>query len=380
MSGQSIMFIAGEASGDILAMELCEAMRAEKGDLDAFGAGGPLMKKAGIDVAIDLTEHAVVGIWEAICNYGKFKRFFDELLDLAMEKQPNAIICIDNPGFNLRFVRAIRERSLKTDWRPKIIYYNSPQLWAWHESRVHQIRRDVDLLLSIFPFEKEWYAKRAPGFPVEFVGHPICDRYPDLDCEKSCSIGSPPKLLLLPGSRAKEVSRHLGVMVDAAKKIDATPAIVLPNDSLVEQAKLLVPEVSGWDIRVGRLHETLADTDVAIASSGTVTLECAWFKVPTVVLYKTSWITYLLGKLFLKVKHIAMPNLLANREVFPEFIQREANAQNLAREANIFINDSGKREQTLADLDVIAGSLGGKGAANRAAKVVWKLMDQSIQV
>ena len=170
------------------------------------------------------------------------------------------------------------------------------------------------------------------------------------------------------------------MMVDAAKKIDATPAIVLPNDSLVEQAKLFVPEVSDWDIRVGRLHETLADTDVAIASSGTVTLECAWFRVPTVVLYKTSWITYLLGKLFLKVKHIAMPNLLANREVFPEFIQREANAQNLAREANIFINDSGKREQTLADLDVIAGSLGGKGAANRAAKVVWKLMDQSIQV
>ena len=125
MSGQSIMFIAGEASGDILAMELCEAMRAEKGDLDAFGAGGPLMKKAGIDVAIDLTEHAVVGIWEAICNYGKFKRFFDELLDLAMEKQPNAIICIDNPGFNLRFVRAIRERALRVDWRPKIIYYIS---------------------------------------------------------------------------------------------------------------------------------------------------------------------------------------------------------------------------------------------------------------
>ena len=240
--------------------------------------------------------------------------------------------------------------------------------------------RDVDLLLSIFPFEKEWYAKRAPGFPVEFVGHPICDRYPDLDFKDSGKMGSPPRLLLLPGSRAKEVSRHLGVMVDAAKEIDATPLIVLPNDSLVAQAKLQVPEVSDWDIRVGGLHEILPDTDVAIASSGTVTLECAWFKVPAVVLYKTSWITYLFGKLFLKVKHIAMPNLLASREVFPEFIQREANAQNLAREARKFINGSGKRKQTLVDLEEIAASLGGKGAANRASKAIWRLMDGTIQV
>ena len=380
MSKPLIMLMAGEASGDTLAMELFEAMRAEKGNLEVFGAGGSQMKKAGVDVAIDLTEHAVVGIWEAISNYGKFKRFFNKLLDLAMERRPDAIICIDNPGFNLRFVRAIRERALRADWRPKIIYYISPQLWAWHESRVHQIARDVDLLLSIFPFEKEWYAKRAPGFPVEFVGHPICDRYPDLDFKESGKIGSPPRLLLLPGSRVIEVSRHLGVMVDAAKGIDATPLIVLPNDSLVAQAKLQVPEVSDWDIRVGGLHEILPDTDVAIASSGTVTLECAWFKVPTVVLYKTSWITYLLGKIFLKVKHIAMPNLLASREVFPEFIQREANAKNLAREAKIFIDGSDKREQTLVGLEEIAASLGGKGAASRASKAVWRLMDGPIQI
>ena len=122
MSKPRIMLMAGEASGDTLAMELLEAMRAEKGDLEAFGAGGAQMKKAGVDVAIDLTEHAVVGIWEAIRNYGKFKRFFNKLLELAMERQPDAIISIDNPGFNLRFISAIRERSSKIDWRPKIFY------------------------------------------------------------------------------------------------------------------------------------------------------------------------------------------------------------------------------------------------------------------
>jgi len=235
-------------------------------------------------------------------------------------------------------------------------------------------------LLSIFPFEKEWYAKRAPGFPVEFVGHPICDRYPDLIFREPHEINSPPKLLLLPGSRAKEVSRHLGVMVVAAKKIDVIPTVVLPNESLVAQAKLQVPEISDWDIRIGRLHEALAEADVAIASSGTVTVECAWHRVPTVVLYKTSWITYLLGKLFLKVSYIAMPNLLAGREVFPEFIQHKANAQNLAREANQIINGLERRERIRSELDEIASSLGGKGAAQRAAKAVWRLMDQSVQV
>ena len=380
MSKPLIMLMAGETSGDTLASELLEAMRAEKGELDAFGAGGAQMKKAGVDLAIDLTAHAVVGIWEAIRHYGKFRRFFNTLLDHAMERRPDAIICIDNPGFNLRFVRAIRDRSAKTNWRPKIIYYISPQLWAWHESRVYQIERDVDLLLSIFPFEKEWYAKRVPGFPVEFVGHPICDRYPDLIFREPHEINSPPKLLLLPGSRAIEVSRHLRIMIDASKKINATPTIVLPNESLGAQAKLQVPEISDWDIRIGRLHEALAEADVAIASSGTVTVECAWHRVPTVVLYKTSWITYLLGKLFLKVSHIAMPNLLLGREVFPEFVQREASAQNLAREANQIIDGVERRERIRSELDEIAISLGGKGAAHRASKAVWRLIDKSVQV
>jgi lipid-A-disaccharide synthase len=169
-------------------------------------------------------------------------------------------------------------------------------------------------------------------------------------------------------------------MVVAAKKIDVIPTVVLPNESLVAQAKLQVPEISDWDIRIGRLHEALAEADVAIASSGTVTVECAWHRVPTVVLYKTSWITYLLGKLFLKVSHIAMPNLLLGREVFPEFIQREASAQNLAREANQIIDGVERRERIRSELDEIAISLGGKGAAHRASKAVWRLIDKSVQV
>ena len=369
-----VMFMVGETSGDTLAVELLEAMQASGLEVEAFGAGGPKMKAAGVDLEIDLSEHAVIGIWEAVRNYGKFKGFFDRLLKLALEQKPDAVVCIDNPGFNLRFIRALRKATAGGDWRPNIVYYISPQLWAWHESRVHQIAEDVDQLLSIFPFEKAWYAERAPELPVDFVGHPLTDRYPDLEFRDPKSQQRPRKLLLLPGSRAKEVSRHLPVMAAAAAEIDAEPMIVFANESLAAQAKLLVPSVADWDLRIGRLHEALGEADVAIASSGTVTLECAWFRVPTVVLYKTSWITYLLGRLFVKVKHIAMPNVLAGREVFPEFIQRDANDANLAREANRFLDDAAQRVELREELDVIADSLGRKGAAMRAAESIGRLL------
>ena len=380
MSARRIMFMAGETSGDTLAVELLDALRAESGEVEAFGAGGPKMQAGGVDLALNLTEHAVVGIWEAIRNYGKFKGFFDQLLGLAFERKPDAIICIDNPGFNLRFVRALRQRAAGTDWRPRIIYYISPQIWAWHSSRVHQIARDVDLLLSIFPFEKEWYAQRAPGLPVEFVGHPLCDRYPDLEFRDPDELHDPPRLLLLPGSRAKEISRHLPGMAAAAQKLKADPMMVLPNESLAAQARLMTPAVADWDLRIGGIHDVLAQADVAIASSGTVTLECAWFRVPTVVLYKTSWITYLLGRWFVNVAHIAMPNVLADREVFPEFIQHQANVENLARETRHFLDVRERRIQLRSELDEIAKSLGGKGAAARAAKAIERLMAESVRV
>ena len=364
------MFMVGEISGDTLAVELFKAMQSEGMEVNAFGAGGPKMKEAGIDLEIDLTEHAVIGIWEAVRNYRKFKGFFDQLLSLAHKEKPEAIICIDNPGFNLRFIRAIRKAAADSDWDPKIIYYISPQLWAWHSSRVRQISEDVDLLLSIFPFEKEWYAKHAPGFPVDFVGHPLCDRYPDLEFSDPKIIHEPRRLLLLPGSRSKELSRHLPVMFEATRGVEAEPLIVLPNESLAAQARLLIPEVADWDIQVGDMEKALSRADVAIASSGTVTLECAWFRVPTVVLYKTSLITYLLGRLFIRVKHIAMPNVMAEREVFPEFIQSDATGENLARQVNNYLDEPDRRIELREQLDVIADSLGGKGAAIRAAKSI----------
>ena len=164
------MFIAGEASGDAHAAELIKALRAQAPNVQVFGAGGPKMKAAGMELRLDLTEHAVVGLVEVLKNYGKFRRIFWDLVGEAEKRKPDAVVLVDFPGFNLRFAAQMKKRGIK------VIYYISPQLWAWHASRAKQIERDVDLMLVIFPFEKDWYAKHAPRLKVEFVGHPFAER------------------------------------------------------------------------------------------------------------------------------------------------------------------------------------------------------------
>ena len=320
MSTRQVMLLAGEASGDTLGAELTEALAVADPNIDCFGAGGSRMKQAGVDIQIDLTEHAVIGIWEALRNYSKFKRFFDQLLATAETRKPDAVVLIDNPGFNLRFASALQDLAHQYvgQWRPRIIQYISPQLWAWHESRAHEIARDIDLLLSIFPFEKEWFAERVPHLEVEFIGHPLVDRYPDPSLGKP---GDPQNLLILPGSREKEITRHLppiAAAIDLLKdKNELNISMVLPNENLAELAKSVAPKVAEWDLDISNIAASLKKADVAIASSGTVTMECAWFRVPTVVLYRTSWPTYALGRWFIKIPHIAMPNVLAGHEIFP---------------------------------------------------------------
>ncbi len=201
MKPTSFMLIAGEASGDMLAAELVRALRQAVPEAGArpatdyqplhagleprfFGAGGPQMAAAGVELALDMTVHSVIGLSEALRNYLKFRRLFHQLFQLARERQPDAIICVDFSGFNRRFAHAIRQYTRARadwfhDWNPKIIQYVSPQVWASREGRAYQMARDYDLVLSIFPFEKAWYAKRVPQLRVEFIGHPIAERYGD---------------------------------------------------------------------------------------------------------------------------------------------------------------------------------------------------------
>jgi lipid-A-disaccharide synthase len=394
------MLIAGEASGDTLAAELVSALR-EKIVADEFvitndaqplltplapkffGAGGPKMAAAGVDLAFDLTQHSVIGVSDVLKNYLKFRRLFHQLLRLAVERQPDAIIGVDYGGFNLRFGHAIKQyvrkyRSEFRPWNPKIIQFVSPQVWASRPARAQLLEADYDLLLSIFPFEKNWYAKRVPKLRVEFVGHPIFDRDQRPEIRGQKAEDAPVSILLLPGSRESELKRHLPVMLDAWKLIQAKlpgirAKIVLPNDSLVQLAKSLGVEV---EIQTGELPRALAQADLAIASTGTVTMECAFFGVPTVTLYKTSRLTYEIAKRIVAVKWLTMPNILAGEEIYPEFVQNAATPENISRAALELLQNESRRAQIKTKLAEIISSLGGPGASRRAAEAIASLFSK----
>ncbi len=401
------MIIAGEASGDLLAAELVQALRDELATTLAapspdaqplyaslepqfFGAGGPRLAAAGVELALDMTAHSVIGLWEAVKHLGEFRELFHRLYRLALERQPDAIICVDFSGFNRRFAHAIKtyargHRDWFHDWMPKVIQYVSPQVWASREGRAYKMARDFDLLLSTFPFEKDWYAKRVPELPVEFVGSPIVDRHADRAARvvptASTADGSTAavtNIVLLPGSRPGELRRHLPVLLAVAKKIQASrPAVfhmVLPHSSLAHYAQRFDGQGNGIEVQVGGLDEALAKADLAIAKSGTITLECAFFGVPAIVFYKTSALTYLVGKQVVKVKHIAMPNLLAGEEIFPEFVQGSATVENLGRAALELLDDAARRQKVKTRLAEVVAGLGGPGASRRAAKAVAELL------
>ena len=341
------------------------------------------MAAAGVDVAFDLTQHSVIGISDVLKKYLEFRRLFNRLFGLALDRQPDCIICVDFFGFNGRFLHAIR-RHIRAQhdwfhaWHPKLVQYVSPQVWASRPARAYRLQEDVDLLLSIIPFEKDWYAARAPRLKVEFVGNPIAERYARRT-SRSTTIGTK-SLLLLPGSRASEIARHLPVMIESLGRIrsalsDLSVGLVLPNEALSSQARALgLP--SFVNIRVGGLEQELVNADVAIASTGTVTLECAWFGVPTVAIYKTSFTTYQIARRIVTVKYLAMPNLLANEEVFPEYIQDAATAPNIAEAALKLLKDEALRDRVRQKLAIISGSLGGPGASQRAAQRIYRLLGE----
>jgi len=403
---KTFMLIAGEPSGDLLAAELVQALRKEfetappiytpdyqplHASLEPrfFGAGGPRMAAAGVDLAFDMTTHSVIGLFEAVRNYPKFRRLFHHLYNLALEREPDAIICVDFAGFNRRFAHAIKQHVRShlgwfQSWDPRIIQYVSPQVWASREGRARQMARDYDLLLAIFPFEKEWYAKRVPQFTVEFVGNPIVDRYASAEWGVGSADSPPmdtssPAILLLPGSRPAELKRHLPIMLTALAQLKSEfpglrPRMVLPTGTLIQQAKSLAPPAE-LEIQCDGLADALRAADMAIASTGTVTMECAYFGVPAVAIYKSSWINYLIARPIVKVQYLAMPNLLAKEEIFPEFIQGAATPENVARAALELLRDANRRASIKAKLSEIVAGLGGPGASRRAARAVFRVLN-----
>lgn len=377
MTPRSCMVVAGDPSGDQLASELIRALRQGigGGGIAFFGAGGPAMAGEGVRLELDLTRHSVIGLWEALRHLLHFRRIFRQLLALALDRRPDLLVCVDFSGFNRRFAAALR-RDAPDGWRPRIVQLVSPQVWASRPGRARTLERDLDLLLSILPFEKDWYARHTPRLNVAWVGHPALDRHPDRGSIPPAP-GRPPRLLLLPGSRQGELARHLPVMIKAAELIRKTTPIetrmVLPESLQLPTDPQDRIRSAGVDVQRGNLAQALRESTLAMASTGTVTLECALYGVPTLALYKTSWSTYQIGKRIIHVPYLAMPNLLAGREVMPEFIQNKATPDALATAAIQWLQHPAQLESVRRELGKVVDQLGTPGAMQRAASEVLSL-------
>ena len=381
MKPSSILLIAGEPSGDQLAAELVRALQLQTGPSRPrfFGAGGPAMAAAGVEILVDLTAHSVIGPADALRQLSRFRKAFDGLLADARERTPDVVIGVDFGAFNLRFQKAItamaQERTAPFhNWRPRRVQFVSPQVWASRAGRAREMPQILDRLLSILPFEKDWYARNAPGVRVDFVGHPLVDRHGPPPPSRIRTVGERPHLVLLPGSRAGELRRHWPVVCPAAQKVvqqtGARCTLVLPHEAARKGLPAGIAWPQGLTIQIGRLSDALADADVAIASTGTVTLECAWFAVPTVALYKTSWSTYQIGKRIIQVPYLAMPNLLAGKSVMPELIQEAATSDALAEAALALLTQPVALAAAREELVRVRQLLGPPGAAIRAAEAI----------
>lgn len=387
MKPLTFMLIAGDPSGDLAAADLVRALRERFGpfSLRFIGAGGPALQAVGVELAYELTGHSVIGL-EILKRLAFFRRVFNGLLSLAEAETPDVIVGVDYAGFNLRFAEALRRKLHRRsgpfqNWKPRVVQYISPQVWASRPGRAQRLARSHDLLLTILPFESAWFAQRVPQLRVEFVGHPLVDRHRHSARPSAQDPESGPCLVLLPGSRVSELSRHLPVVAAAAVQVRRESGIrlllVLPEERLRPMTQALLAPFPEIEVQIGQLSTALLSATVALASTGTVTLECAWFGVPTVALYKTWSLTYHVGKRIITVRHLAMPNLLAGETVLPEFVQDDANPSHLASATLDLLRDTPRRLAIRRRLLELAQSLGQPGTSQRAADAIARVLSQS---
>jgi lipid-A-disaccharide synthase len=361
-----IWIVAGEASGDARSAELMRAIHALDADVEFVGAGGPKMQPLTTEPFDNwIAEAGVLGLWDVLKHYGYFRAKFHRMLSGIERLNPDAVLLVDYPGFNLRLAKALRRRLPKL----RILYYVSPQVWAWNRGRIPKMARWLDLMLCIFPFEKPLYEKS--GLRTEFVGHPIVEQM----AKDRVRIERDPNLLgLFPGSREREVRRIFPAMVEAAKRVATTRSDVRFEASAASEAHAIQMRgmAGGFpiEIRTASAHELMQRAGAGIVCSGTATLEAACFGLPYALVYKTAWLTFEVGRRLVKINHLGIVNILAGRTVVRELIQDAATPDALADEALRLLNGPAAREKLSAELASVVATLHGEGASARAARAV----------
>lgn len=372
-----IFIVSGEESGDLHGEALITSLKKLMPALEVGGMGGERMRQAGL-AGFDSKEVSVVGIVEVIEKLPAILRTFKGLKKLLVEGKFDAVVLIDFPDFNLRFAKEAKKLGVP------VIYYISPQVWAWRRGRVRKIAGLVDKMLVVFPFEDGLY--REAGVDVEYVGHPLVDRAASgltkEDAKKALGISPGVSCIsILPGSRTGEIRRTLPVMLKASeligKGLKERPVFLLPAANSI--AGSLLDEFlkdSPLDIKVlrSRMYTALRASDAAMVTSGTATLETALIGTPMAIVYRMSPISYGVAKALIKVKYAGLPNIVAGREVVPELIQGKATPENIAREILSILNDEEKRGSITRAYGGIKKSLGEGGASDRAAAAIQRVI------
>ena len=369
----TVYFVAGERSGDDHGAALLKALRARVPEMRFMGRGGPKMRALADGKFRDwIDDTAVVGLWEVIRRYPFFRKQFQATISEIEAVEPSAVVLIDYPGFNLRLAHALHAKFPELT----IIYYISPQVWAWNRRRVSQMARSIDLMLCIFPFEPELY--KASGLRAIFVGHPMTSVIPS-------GNAVPPrddKLVgLFPGSREREVKKIFPVMRQAALELsqqdhDLRFVVSAASEPLAEliRANLCKHATGKFSIVTGDARAVMGRVNVGMVASGTATLEAALSELPFVLIYRVAWLTYLAARLVVKVKYLGMPNVLANREIVPEFIQHKAKPRAIAAAVARLLTDKTERKRMLTDFACVAQKLGrGEASVNAAEAIVTEL-------
>ena len=382
-----LWFVAGEESGDARAVEVMQAIKAQHPSVIFGGAGGNAMQKL-CEQQFDnwVQQAAVTGLWDVLKNYGYFRQKFRAMLAAIRETKPDAVVLVDYPGFNLRLARTLRD----TGYQGKILYYISPQVWAWNRGRIPKMARFLDLMICVFPFEAPMY--QASGLQTVFVGHPLLEAL----AVKRGGIEREPNLLgLFPGSREREVKRNFPVMLEAARLVAAKIPDIHFETSAASSARAesMRKLAAGFpvEIRQGNAHELMQRATAGIVCSGTATLEAAFFGLPYCLIYKTAWLTFEIGKRLVDVNALGIVNILNNYRLNPppnpalpakpaphlvrEFIQNDATAEALAKESLRLLQSEATREQLRSQLTAITCLLKAEGASERSATTLLRSIE-----
>lgn len=373
LNKKKIFIIAGEVSGDMHGAHLAESIKSMDGSIEMLGVGGHKMQEAGIKILYNIVDLAVVGFIEVIKHYKQFKEIFDNLLKKIELERPDAVILIDYPGFNLRLAKKLKQMNIR------VIYYISPQIWAWGKGRIRLIKKCVDKMIVVLKFEEDLYKKY--DVDATFIGHPLLDvvksHAPKRDFLKNCHLSDEHKIVaLLPGSREKEVERILPVSIKTAEiinsKLKDVQFVILRSPSVKQKVFDECIKETNLHIKIvkDKTYDGINASDLVIAASGTATLETAILNKPVIILYKLSFPTWLIIRCLLRIRDVGLVNIVARKLIMPEFIQFKARPARIARTAIDMLTNKQRIARMNKDLSDLKELLGSPGASRRAAKIV----------